>query len=299
MKIALGPLLHCWPRDRVFEFYDAAAAAPVDIVYLGEVVCSRRHELRLEDWLALARNLALAGKEAVLSTQALIESESDLKLLRRIAANSNFMVEANDMGAVHLLAGKAPFVAGLHLNAYNAQTLALLAQWGACRWVFPLELSRDALRELQQQRPSSLATEVFAYGRLPLALSARCFTARHYNASKDNCDFRCVSDPDGLALSTADGERFLTLNGIEVQSARIHSLIAELAELRALHVDVLRVSPQSGHTFEVIRLIRQCVEQSLSPAAAAERIATLAPDATCNGYWYGRPGVEQVAPTTA
>ena len=49
MKIALGPLQYYWPRDKVFAFYDAMAATPVDIVYLGETVCSRRHELRQSD----------------------------------------------------------------------------------------------------------------------------------------------------------------------------------------------------------------------------------------------------------
>ena len=209
------------------------------------------------------------------------------------------MVEANDMGAVHLLAGRAPFVAGLHLNAYNPQTLALLAKWGACRWVLPAELSREALRDLQQHRPASLATEVFAYGRLPLALSARCFTARHHNTSKDDCGFRCVDDPGGLALITGDGERFLTVNGIQVQSARVHNLIAELADLEALGVDALRISPQAEHTVEIVRLFRECADQRLSPATASERIAALAPGAVCNGYWYGRPGIERLAPATA
>src|SRR3989344_3563786 len=177
MKISLGPILYYWTRDMVRDFYDQAADWPVDIVYLGEVVCSRRHEMRFDDWLDVASQLAVAGKEVVLSTQALIESESDLKVLRRLAGNGLFAIEANDMGAVRLANGQT-FVVGPHINTYNGETLEILAAQGATRWVIPIELSRHMLAELLAQKPAGMETEVFAYGRLPLAFSSRCFTAR-------------------------------------------------------------------------------------------------------------------------
>ena len=140
MKLALGPLLYYWQRDAVFKFYQSVAAMPVDIVYLGETVCSRRHELRLADWLEIAQTLRAAGKEVVLSTQVLIESGSDVSMLHRITANGEFMVEANDMGAVKCLEGKGPFVGGPHLNIYNVPTLQWMAALGLARWVIPLEM---------------------------------------------------------------------------------------------------------------------------------------------------------------
>nr|MDA8107967.1 U32 family peptidase [Betaproteobacteria bacterium] len=115
MKLSVGPVLYYWPRQAMLEFYAGIAESPADVVYLGEVVCSRRHELAFEDWLAIADRLAARGKEVVLSAQALVESAGDLKLVRRMLENGRYRVEANDMGAVHRLAGRAGWVAGPHL----------------------------------------------------------------------------------------------------------------------------------------------------------------------------------------
>jgi collagenase-like PrtC family protease len=291
MKISLGPILYYWTRDVVHEFYDQAADWPVDIVYLGEVVCSRRHEMRLDDWLDVAGKLAVAGKEVVLSTQALLESESDLKTLRRAASNGLFIIEANDMGAVRLAAGR-PFVAGPHINIYNGDTLEIMAQQGAKRWVMPIELSRRQLQELLMQKPVGMETEVFAYGRLPLAFSSRCFTARRHNLPKDDCRFKCLEHPHGMTLNTREGQPFLALNGIQTQSANIHNLIGEIDDMRRIGVDVLRISPQPEHTGRVAELFRTVADEAMPVAEAQIALAPCLFDASCDGYWHGRPGIE-------
>src|SRR3990167_4814104 len=174
--------------------------------------------------------------------------------MHRITGNGDFRVEANDMGAVHCLAGKVPFVAGPHLNLYTLASLQWMVPLGASRWVMPLEMKRDDLALLQQGRPAGLQTEVFAYGRMPLAYSARCFTARHRNLPKDDCRLSCLDHPDGLMLKTREREEFLVLNGTQTQSARVYNLVNELDDMRALGVDVLRLSPQAQHTAEVIEV---------------------------------------------
>ncbi len=294
MKLALGPLLYYWSRDQVLAFYAAMATSPVDIVYLGEVVCSRRHELRLSDWLELAAVLRDAGKAVVLSTQVLIESGSDVAMLHKITANGDFQVEANDMGAVHCLAGNTPFVAGPHLNIYNPPALQWMAPLGMLRWVAPLEMSHADLLLMQQGRPESLQTEVFAYGRMPLAFSARCFTARHANVSKDDCHFKCIAHPDGLLMRTQEREEFLVLNGIQTQSARVYNLLPELPALTAMGVDVLRISPQAQHSLRIVELFHAAMSGQLALTEANNELCTLMPGKPCNGYWHAKPGLEQV-----
>src|SRR3990167_8905773 len=90
MKLSLGPILYFWDRDAVFDFYARVGDAPVDIVYLGEVVCAKRRALRSEDWLRIAEELESAGKEVVFSTLALIEAESELGGMRRLCENARF-----------------------------------------------------------------------------------------------------------------------------------------------------------------------------------------------------------------
>ena len=294
LRLTLGPLLYYWPRDRVFAFYDEAAEWPVDTIHLGETVCAKRHELKLADWQAIARDLSGRGKQVVLSTCELIESESDLRTLRRIAANGEFVVEANDLGAVRLLAGKVPFVAGPYLNIYSRASLEFFRDLGAMRWVMPIEMSREGLAEVLRPEGLGMQTEVFCHGRLPLAVSARCFTARYHGQSKDDCGFRCLEHPDGLLVSTQDGEPFLAMNGLQTQSARIHDLSAELPALIALGVSRARISPQSMHTAEVAGIFHALARGSIAPAEAQSALEALWPQ-RCNGYWHGRAGLERLA----
>ena len=65
MKLSLGPIQYFWSREQVFDFYERVAGAPVDIVYLGETVCSKRRALRLPDWLDIAARLNADGARVV------------------------------------------------------------------------------------------------------------------------------------------------------------------------------------------------------------------------------------------
>jgi len=292
LRLSLGPVSYYWSRDDIFSFYTGIAETPVDIVYLGETVCSKRRNLRLDDWFELAELLQQAGKEVVLSSLTLLEAGSELSAMRTLCDNRRFMVEANDMSAVQLLSGNADFVTGPAVNIYNARTLSVLAKHGLKRWVLPVELSGVTLADIQQQRPQGVETEVFAYGRLPLAYSARCFTARKHNLPKDDCQFRCLDYPDGLLLKTREKTPFLVLNGIQTQSAHTHNLVGYIDELADADVDVLRISPQSQHTEQIIDCFHDCLQHKLSADDAEAQLQELMPTSQCNGFWHGKPGLD-------
>lgn len=294
MKLSLGPILWFWSKQTVFDFYANAAAWPVDTVYLGETVCSRRRELKLADWLEIASVLKDSGKQVVLSTQTLIESEADLRALRKICSQQEYLVEANDQSALQLVTqNNLPFVTGPSMNIYNSATLKLLAKQGLKGWNLPVELGRDTLRQLIAELKEDgldLAAEVFAWGFLPLAWSSRCFTARHYNLPKDNCEFRCLQHPDGMELRSRESQELFRLNGTSTLSGARYDLMREVPDMEQMGVSTVRLSPEHQGMGEVVRRFDQARRGEV-PATDPLQLVEAPP---CNGYWYGKPGMDLV-----
>ena len=97
MKLSLGPVLFYWDRQQTLDFYADMADMPLDVIYLGETVCSKRRDMGLDDWIGLARELKQqSAAQLVLSGLALVEAASELSSLRRLCENGELMVEAND-----------------------------------------------------------------------------------------------------------------------------------------------------------------------------------------------------------
>lgn len=289
-RLSLGPLQFHWPKAQMQSLYRHVADSPVDIVYLGETVCSRRREFRHQDWIDTAEQLSTAGKSVVLSTFALVEAQSELGYIRRICENGDIMVEANDMSAVQMLAGKVPFVGGPTLNVLNQRTLQKLVDLGLQRWVVPVELSRTMLAEIRAHIAEPIEYELLAWGRLPLAYSARCYTARAHKISKDECANCCIDYPDGLLLQTREDEDFLVINGIQTMSARTSCVLSELENSPGI-ADILRIGPQVGDMESIIHLIDALRRGATTADAAARDLAGCAPGGLCDGYWHGEAGM--------
>ncbi|WP_312122601.1 U32 family peptidase [Kosakonia cowanii] len=288
MKYSLGPVLYYWSKETLEDFYQQAANSRADVVYLGEAVCSKRRATKVGDWLVMAKALADSGKQVVISTLALVQASSELNELKRYVDNGEFLLEASDLGVVNLCAErKLPFVAGHALNCYNAVTLRLLLKQGMVRWCMPVELSRDWLVNLLDQCDTlgirqQFEVEVLSYGHLPLAYSARCFTARSENRAKDECETCCIKYPTGRSMRSQEDQQVFVLNGIQTMSGYVYNLGNELTSMQGL-VDVVRLSPMGSETFAMLEAFKGN-ETGGAPLP-------LASNSDCNGYWRRLPGL--------
>ena len=290
--LSLGPLLYLWSGPEWRDFYFRIAdEAPVDAVTVGEVVCSKRLHFMAPYMDEVIERLSRAGKEVRLGSLAMVTLERESKVTRALAAKATLPVEANDLSALGLLAGR-PHVIGPLVNTYNGATARLLAARGATSICLPPELSVESIAGIVRDAPG-VPFEIFAFGRIPLAISARCAHARAKGHTKDNCQFVCGEDPDGLRVDTLDAQPFFALNGVQTVSYTCHVLLEELADLARMGVARLRLSPQKCDMVAVARVYEEMLHKRIDFADARARLHALYPDVPfANGFFHGQPGAK-------
>lgn len=291
IQLTLGPLLFNWAPDRIRDFYARIAdEAPVERVYLGEVVCGKRAPLVDAALADAAERLGRAGKTVVWSTLGLPALRRDRKAIAALAAEQEMLLEINDISGLRDRTGS--FVAGPLLNVYNEGAARELMKRGCVRVCANVELSLEAVSAIAAACPG-LEIELFAFGRLPLALSGRCYHARHHGLHKDACQFICDRDPDGLALKTLDGRDFLAVNGVQTLSHGVQLIDAEPEMLRAAGVTALRLSPHTCDMVAVATAFRDRADGRIDGAELAARVeASGLPGALVGGYLRGEAGLQ-------
>ncbi len=296
LEITLGPLLFNWAAEDIAGFYERMAGEPlVRRIYLGEVVCGKREPLAAATLPEAADRLRDAGKEVVWSTLGLISSPRDRRLLQGVAQQDGpRLLELNDIAALSLLPPGRTFIAGPLLNIYNGSAAQILVDRGCERLCANVELSLAAIGEIHRACPD-LEIELFGFGRLPLALSARCHHARQAGLSKDTCRFVCDRDPDGQAVQTLEGASIFSINGIQTLSHGVHTVAASPDDLRAAGVRALRLSPHVCDMSAVIAAYGRYFETGDRGRLLAQLRACDLPGPLVDGYLDGAPGMRLAA----
>jgi collagenase-like PrtC family protease len=278
-KLTLGPALFNWTPEKWRDFYFRIAdEAPVDIVYVGEVVCSKRSPFFDPVLPDVIGRLRKAKKEIVLSSLAMVMNKREANAMRELTTDKMLMIEANDVSALPKLKGRS-HVIGPYISVYNEETLQYLAENGARRICLSPELPLAAAKILAAKgKTCKTDIEVQVFGRMPLALSARCYHARAHKLTKDNCQFVCGKDPDGMTLHTLDDQPFLAVNGIQTLSDSYLNLVEKLEEMQAAGIRHFRLSPQDCDMTEIIRCYRAAADGALSGREALKKTQILLPD---------------------
>lgn len=294
MRLTLGPVFFNWPVDQWVDFYARIAdEAPVDRVVVGEVVCSKRLPFFEPPLPAVVERLLRGGKEVVLSSLALATLPRERGSLSDLA-ETGIAVELNDLTLLRHLGKGARFMVGPLVNVYNEGTLRFLAKRGAISVCLPPELPLDSIASLAASGTRvETDVEIWSFGRIPLALSGRCYHARLAGLTKDACQFVCGADPDGRVVDTLDGQPFLAINGVQTLSERCANLVGDLEALATAGVGAVRLSPHTCDMVAVAHLFRDAADGLIGPTKALGDLATLAPDIRfSNGFLHGRSGAE-------
>lgn len=290
-KLTLGPLLFNWDNDKRRDFYaQIADESDFDTVVLGEVVCAKRAPFQNEIWPEIIERLKGAGKEVVMSTQALILSSREMQAMRDLVSMEDVYFESNDIAIDDMLRGR-PHMIGPMMNVYNEGTLATLAAGGADRICLPVEMSGEATAVLAAT--GLMEVEAFVFGRMPLAIAARCYHARAHNLAKDNCQYVCNKDLDGMTVDTLDGEPFLSVNGTQTMSYTVANLAAEIPKYLEMGVSRFRLSPHDINMVKLAEMFRGVINGTTDPEEildATDGIIDGAPNS--NGFFYDEEGLK-------
>lgn len=274
MKISIGALAGNWTRSRAMAFYDAVALSSVDIVYIGTTINSPTAGLQKRDCLAVARELAAAGKEVVLSVRA-AAGEPDADSSNAWIADGSLPVEVGDVRTLQMLAGKVPLVIGKGVPCTNRDTLMQLVGSGAKRWVTPAVCRGEVVNMLTYASDTGCEIE-------QPVLSPRHFS--RWVCRVESCPF------EGWAMYGMPGcDREASLETPNPDWTR------DVKMLRTAGVAVLRVSPRHLRDVEVSQTLGELMRGEVgSEEAFAQYVEASGyiPAETPAGLnlWRGRPG---------
>lgn len=287
--LSLGPCLFNWKAEDWQDFYfKIADESPFDEVYLGEVICSKRLPFYEKVLESVIQRLTNAGKTVIRPTLSLVMNAYEEKAVADICQNSEYSIEANDVSALRYLKNK-PHRIGPFINVYNEDTARFMQSQGATRICLPYELDEHTIKTIVAG--CDIEIEVQVFGRMPLALSSRCYHARSRNLRKSNCNYVCGDDYDGMDVQTLENQSFLTVNGTCTMSNSYVSLTAEASSLIEAGIQAFRLSPQYCDMVSVANIWQKLLQKDIDSHEADHFLVKISPDvAFSNGFFHHAAG---------
>ncbi|OFW81079.1 MAG: hypothetical protein A2887_01055 [Alphaproteobacteria bacterium RIFCSPLOWO2_01_FULL_40_26] len=289
-KLSMGPVLFNWDQEKMEKFYQRVAnESVIDDVYIGDVICSKRASWKFPFWQNILEDLKISGKRVIFSTPSIITNENEINSIKKIIIeNPDLEIEANDISIFEFA---KPCATGQLLNIYNESALQFLESKGVKEATMPIEIPLESLEAMVKATKIKLGVQVF--GRMPLALSVRCYHARAHNLNKVNCNFVCGEDADGLIASNLENVNLFAINGTQTLSYNYCNLINELGSLRKIGVNNFRLSPHSEvDMITISKIFKDCLDEKISVAEANSKIALASKGISfSSGFLHGKPGM--------
>ncbi len=278
--------------------------APYDAVYLGNVYCRRYEANLLERPAELREAIRLVrarGKRARLTTYAAVRNES-LPVVRGAvevaAVEGADAVEVHAVGLVKLVRDEFPGLpvhVGHFANVYTDAGVEVLKGFGVARISPSHELTLEEVDAIA--RAGGVPLELLVHGKLPLGVSDSCVLLEHEAAWGIGCPDLCQREvflqKEGWGLKSV---------GKGILSGRDVCLLEHLPRLLAgghRHFRIEAVSESPAYRYEVGAVYREALGRALVGDAALEarwwetlrRHSRLG---LCNGYYFGKSGLDYV-----
>ncbi|MFQ5456710.1 MAG: U32 family peptidase [Nitrospirota bacterium] len=294
MNISLAPIPYSWERDSIIKFYEDIKDSKADNIYIGEVVCSKRDRLSINDILSIAQDLEVSGKKIFISTLGLITNQKEFKFTEELCLLP-YPVEVNNIGVLNILNQKIKeSVLGQYIQVYNKPSLIFFKKLGVKRIVLLPELSREAMFSIIED--TDIEKEILGFGKLSLGLSWRCYTSfSNHSSNKNNCTYRCYDFKEGIPVETIDKKSIYTLNGTQILSGFNFCLLEYIDILQSMGIDTIRIQPQLKGTNEIIDIVYRLISKKIAAKEAISELKEISDAPFCNGWFFGRPGLDYIS----
>jgi len=282
-------------RGQWLQYYDA--------VYLGDPFCDllahnlTEHTAHLTQAIERLHGL---GKRAYLSTYVEPWTDDLPRIGDAVAAALELGVdgiEVLNLGVLHLVATQFED-ARIHVNgfvqAFNPVAASVLSRYRVNRLMPYHELTLDEVELLRQK--TALELEIPIHGSIPLGYAEFCMIHPANVAEDRRCRGDCYS---GYLLRHRDYS--LRSAGRMTASGKDLCMIEHLDMLAARGYSVFRIESRlrdAAYRATVGSIYRSRLEQAFAgqsaraPEADLDRLRVYSPEGLCNGYYFGRSGIE-------